>query len=360
MDENTKDNGDGGGNGLEAPGGVWDVVVVGGGAAGLSGALTLARVRRPVLVIDAGEPRNAPAAAAHGLLGRDGIAPLELLRKGREEVASYGGRVAAGRVTAIRRDGDVFVAECEDGRSTRARRVLVTSGLVDELPDVPGLAGRWGKDVVHCVFCHGWEARDTAVGVLGSFHQALLFRQLSEDVTLFLGPGTNLTPDQWEQLAGLRVGVVDGAVSGLETDDGDRLAGVRLASGHVVPLRVLAVAPRFTARASFLGGLGLSVREHPAGFGEQLTVDASGFTGVDGVWAAGNVSDLMAGVPVAAAAGTTAAAAIVMDLLAEDARAAARSRRAGSAEVFSGPMEAEVTRRVLGTRAHGVDPRQGV
>ncbi|MFE0626024.1 NAD(P)/FAD-dependent oxidoreductase [Streptomyces sp. NPDC058864] len=356
MDENTNDNS---GNGIEAPGGAWDVVVVGGGAAGLSGALTLARVRRPVLVIDAGEPRNAPAAAAHGLLGRDGIAPLELLRKGREEVASYGGRVVGGRVTEIRREGGRFVVECADGRSTVARRVLVTSGLVDELPDVPGLEQRWGRDVVHCVFCHGWEARDTAVGVLGSFHQALLFRQLSEDVTLFVGPGADLTTDQWEQLAGLRVAVVEGAVNGLETDDADRLSGVRLASGHVIPVRVLAVAPRFTARASFLGGLGLAVREHPAGFGEQLAVDASGFTGVEGVWAAGNVSDLMAGVPAAAAAGTTAAAAIVMDLLTDDARAAARDRRAGDAGIFGGRMEAEVTRRVLGTRAHGVDPLRG-
>ncbi|MFF3563651.1 NAD(P)/FAD-dependent oxidoreductase [Streptomyces sp. NPDC002574] len=346
-------------NDMEAPGGAWDVVVVGGGAAGLSGALTLARVRRSVLVIDAGEPRNAPAAAAHGLLGRDGIAPLELLRKGREEVASYGGRVVTGSVTAIQRDGDGFVVECGDGRRVTARRVLVTSGLVDELPDVPGLAERWGRDVVHCVFCHGWEARDTPIGVLGSFHQALLFRQLSRDVTLFLHTGTDLTSDQWEQLAGLGVGVVEGTVDGLEADEAHRLAGVRLTSGHVVPVRVLAVAPRFTARASFLGGLGLAVREHPAGFGEQLTVDAFGFTGVDGVWAAGNVSDLMAGVPAAAAAGTTAAAAIVMDLLTADARAAARARRATAAEVFSGPMEAEVSRRVLGVRQHGLDPLPG-
>ncbi|MFJ4848632.1 MULTISPECIES: NAD(P)/FAD-dependent oxidoreductase [unclassified Streptomyces] len=340
---------------MEISGGVWDVVVVGGGAAGLSAALTLARVRRSVLVIDAGEPRNAPAAAAHGLLGRDGIAPLELLRKGREEIASYGGRVVPGSVAAIHRDGGRLTVVCGDGRRVVARRLLVASGLVDELPDVPGLGERWGRDVVHCVFCHGWEARDSAIGVLGNFHQALMFRQLSQDVTLFPHEGADLTPDQWEQLAGLGVGVVEGDVAGLEIDDADRLAGVRLASGHVVPVRLLVVAPRFTARASFLGDLGLAVREHPAGFGEQLTVDALGFTGVDGVWAAGNVSDLMAGVPAAAAAGTTAAAAVVMDLLAADARAAARAREVGAADVFSGPMEAEVSRRVLGVRAHGLD-----
>ncbi|MER6009429.1 NAD(P)/FAD-dependent oxidoreductase [Streptomyces bluensis] len=338
----------------------WDVVVAGGGAAGLSAALNLARVRRSVLVINAGEPRNALAVdvGAHGILGRDGISPLELLRLGREEVASYGGRVVAGRVEQIRRDGAEFSVVTEDGHRVRARRVLVTTGLVDELPDVPGLAERWGRDVLHCVYCHGWEIRDTPIGVLDSFHQALLFRQMSEDVTLFRHTGAELTDGQWEQLAGLGVAVVDGAVAGLEVDGEDRLAGVRLTSGRVVPVRELVVAPRFVARAGFLDGLGLVVREHPMGVGEQLHVDGSGFTGVPGVWAAGNVSDVFAGVPAAAAAGVTAAAAIHMDLLTADARAAALSWAAGGG-VFSGRMEGAVARRVLGARAHGLEPFPG-
>lgn len=336
----------------------WDVVVVGGGAAGLSAALTLGRVRRSVLVIDAGEPRNAPAVGvgAHGVLGREGISPLELLRLGREEVAAYGGRVVSGRVAQVRRDGEGFSVATEDRQRVRARRVLVTTGLVDELPRVPGLAERWGRDVLHCVYCHGWEVRDRAIGVLGSFHQALLFRQLSEDVTLFRHTGVEPTEEQWEQLAGLGIGVVDGEVGGLEIDDRDRLAGVRLVSGLVVPVQELVVSPRFVARAGFLGGLGLTVREHPMGIGEQVAVDASGFTGVAGVWAAGNVSDVMAGVPQAAAAGVGAAAAINMDLLMADARHAAASRVAPpEVDVFGGAMEAEVSRRVLGSRVHGLD-----
>ncbi|MFC0006763.1 NAD(P)/FAD-dependent oxidoreductase [Micromonospora siamensis] len=339
---------------------IWDVVVVGGGTAGLSGALNLARVRRSVLVIDAGEPRNAPAVnvGAHGLLGREGISPLELLRRGREEVASYGGRVVSGRVARVDRDGETFSVVAEDGQRVRARRVLVTTGLVDELPDVPGLADRWGRDVLHCVYCHGWEVRDRAIGVLGSFHQALLFRQMSEDVTLFRHTGIELTGEQWEQLAGLGVAVVDGEIAGVEVDAQDQLSGVRLGSGRVVPVRVLAVAPRFMARAGFLEGLGLRLREHPMGLGEQLQVDASGFTGVSGVWAAGNVSDVLALVPVAAAGGVTAAAAIHMDLLMADAKAAAASR-VGGAGVFDGPLEAEVSRRVLGAGGHGLDPFLG-
>ena len=334
----------------------WDIVVIGGGAAGLSAALTLARVRRSVLVIDSGEPRNAPAVGAHGVLGREGISPLELLRLGREEVAAYGGRVVSGRVAQVHRDGEVFSVVTEDWQRVRARRVLVTTGLVDELPKVPGLAERWGRDVHHCVYCHGWEVRDRRIGILGAFHQALMVRQLSKDVTLFRHTGSELTEEQWEQLAGLGIAVVDGEVGGLDVDDRDRLAGGGLVSGMAVPVEELVVSPRFVARTGFLDGLGLTVQEHPMGIGEQVAVDASGFTGVAGVWAAGNVSDLAAGVPQAAAAGVTAAAAINMDLLMADARGAAASRAAvPGVDVFSGGMEAEVSRRVLGTRAHGLE-----
>lgn len=335
----------------------WDVVVVGGGAAGLSAALTLGRVRRSVLVLDAGEPRNAPAVGVgvHGILGWEGISPLELLRLGRDEVAAYGVRVVSGRVAQVHRDGEEFSVVTEDWQRVRARRVLVTTGLVDELPDVPGLAARWGRDVLHCVYCHGWEVRDRAIGVLGSFHQALLFRQLSTDVTLFLHEGTELTEEQWEQLAGLGVGVVDGRVGGLVVDEEqDRLTGVRLVSGVAVPVEELVVAPRFVARAAFLDGLGLTMRGHPMGIGEQVVVDGSGFTGVRGVWAAGNVSDVLAGVPQAMAAGVGAAAAINMNLLMTDAGRTAASRTAvPGADVFSGVMEAEVSRRAL--RTHGLD-----
>jgi thioredoxin reductase len=161
----------------------YDVVVIGGGAAGLSGALTLARARRSVLVVDAGSPRNAPAEGVHGFLTRDGITPAELVAIGRQEVARYGAEVVVGEAVAARREGDGFEVTLGDGTSVGARRLLVTTGLVDELPDVAGVRERWGKDVVHCPYCHGWEVRDQAIGVLGTSaraaHQALLFRQWS-------------------------------------------------------------------------------------------------------------------------------------------------------------------------------------
>jgi thioredoxin reductase len=159
-----------------------DVVVAGGGLAGLAGALTLARARRSVLVVDAGQPRNAPAAHAHGYLSRDGVPPLELLASGRAEVAGYGGTIIAGTVTSLTRlPGGGFAVTLADGTSRRARRVLVATGLVDEYPDIPGLAERWARDVVHCPFCFGWELRDAPLGVLATgpqaATQALMWRQ---------------------------------------------------------------------------------------------------------------------------------------------------------------------------------------
>jgi thioredoxin reductase len=140
----------------------YDVVVIGGGAAGLSAALVLARARRRVLVIDAGEPRNAPAAHMHGYLSRDDLAPRELLAIGREEVEGYGGVIVPGAVTGLAPDGRAasWVVLLGDGRIS-ARRVVVTTGLRDELPDIPGLSHRWARDVLHCPYCHGHEAADT-------------------------------------------------------------------------------------------------------------------------------------------------------------------------------------------------------
>ena len=312
-----------------------DVVVIGGGAAGLNGALMLARARRSVVVIDAGAPRNAPAEGVHGLLGREGTPPGELLARGRSEVRQYGGRVVDGTVAAAVRDGDGFAVTLVDGRSVRARRLLVTTGLVDELPDVAGLRERWGRDVLHCPYCHGWEVRDRAVGVLASgpmsVHQALLFRQWSADVTFFSHTMPAPTPEQAEQFAARGITVVDGEVAAVEVVD-DRMTGVRMRDGRLVGRDAVVVATRMVARAGFLADLGLAPVEHPNGVGELIPADPTGRTAVPGVWIAGNVTDLVAQVGAAAAGGATAAAHINADLVAEDtARAVAAYRDTHSA-----------------------------
>ena len=141
-----------------------DVAVVGGSAAGLAAALQLGRQRRSVIVVDAGEPRNAPAAHMHSYLGHEGLPPSELTAIGREEVRSYGGEVVAGRVVDVTRtDDDRFRVELAGGHTVFARRVLAATGLVDELPDIDGLAEHWGGDVIHCPFCHGFEVRDRRI-----------------------------------------------------------------------------------------------------------------------------------------------------------------------------------------------------
>ncbi|MFC9550767.1 NAD(P)/FAD-dependent oxidoreductase [Rhodococcus sp. NPDC056960] len=307
----------------------YDVVVVGGGAAGLSGALALSRARRSVLVIDAGEPRNAPAGHIHNYLGREGTPPGELLAAGRAEVAGYGGEIVTDIVTSADKTGDGdFRVTLADGRTVGARRLLVTTGLVDVLPDVPGVAERWGRDVLHCPYCHGWEVRDQPIGVLAgsplAVHQALMWRQWTGNVTLFLNDANEPTGEEYEQLAARGVAVIDGAVAGLDVRD-DRLTGVRLHTGQVFPLAAVVVPPLFRARAGFLDSLGLATTEMEMGghvIGTAVAADQTGATAVPGVWVAGNVADPKAQVIVAAGAGLNAAAALNADLIAEDTRLA--------------------------------------
>jgi thioredoxin reductase/SAM-dependent methyltransferase len=310
----------------------YDVVVIGGGAAGLNAAMMLARSRRSVAVIDAGAPRNAPADGVHGLLGHDGTPPTALLELGRSEVRRYDGRVVAGEVTGLARDGHGFTVTLADRRSTRARRLLVTTGLVDVLPEVPGVRERWGRDVLHCPYCHGWEVRDRAVAILAtgpqSVHQALLFRQLTDDV-VFVAHTVSPDEEQAEQLAARSIRVVDGRAALLEVTD-DRLVGVRMGNDAVIGCDVVVVAPRMVARAGFLDDLGLRAVEHPSGMGEHVPGDPTGRTDVPGVWVAGNVTDLSAQVGAAASQGAFAGAQINADLVMEETGRAVEARRSGA------------------------------
>ena len=308
----------------------YEVVVVGGGAAGLSGALALSRARRAVLVIDEGRPRNAPAAGVHVYLGREGTPPAELLAIGRREVTAYGGEVVTGTVTTAERTEDGFRVVLDDGSAVTADRLLVTTGLVDELPDVAGLKERWGRDVLHCPYCHGWEVRDQAIGILATgplaVHQALLWRQWSKSVTVF----TAEPVEDGGRLAARDITVVQGRVTGLEVTD-DHLTGVRLASGEVFPCDAVTTAPRLTARADILISLGLETTEQEMDghvIGSYVAADPTGATAIPGVWVAGNVARLTEQVIGSAAAGVMAGAAINGDLIAEETRLAVENRRA--------------------------------
>ena len=292
----------------------FDVVIIGGGAAGLSAALVLARARRRVAVVDAGAPRNAPAAHMHGFLSRDGLPPHDLLAIGRKEVQGYGGVLIDGRVTTVV-PGAAFQISLAGGASLNARRVLVATGLRDEIPEIPGVRERWGRDLLHCPYCHGYEVRDQPLAVLGGNPDAVqhvqLIRQWSADVLLFPHTDT-LTADQREQLAARAIGVVDGPVRRLVVED-DRLSGVMLEDGRAVPRTAVFVRPRLVPNDDLLAALGCATDDRG-----WVVADPTGRTTVPGVWVAGNAADPRAQVITAAGAGSAAAIALNADLVEEE------------------------------------------
>ncbi|TKV60185.1 NAD(P)/FAD-dependent oxidoreductase [Nakamurella flava] len=317
------------------PAELFDVVVVGAGAAGLSAAVTLGRSRRSVLVLDGGPPRNAPAAGMHNYLGLDGAAPADLLAAGRAEAEHYGVHIRRTRAVGASGGRDDFRIALADGSTVGARRLIVASGVVDQLPAVPGLAARWGRDVLHCPYCHGWEVRDQAIGILAagphSLHQTLLFRQLSTDVIVFAEPGV-LPAEAVEQLTALGVPIVDVPVEQVVVTD-DRLSGVRLTDGRLIRRDALAVTTRAVADSPVLDDLGLTPAPHPLGphFGETYPSDPmTGATSVPGVSLAGNVTDPMVMVVVAAGRGTMTGAMVNAELAASDAAARTAAARAAA------------------------------
>jgi thioredoxin reductase len=317
----------------------YDVVVIGGGAAGLSAALVLSRAGRTVLVVDSGTPRNAPAAHMHGYLSRDGMPPREFLALGREEVVGYGGEVIDDVVSELVPDGTsgfwVLLSGSAGansagghagGRRISARRVLVASGLRDELPEIEGLAELWGKDVLHCPYCHGYEVRDRPLGVIGSTPDAVryvqLIRQWAKDVVLFVPEGL-LTVQQRVELTARAIGVVEGIVQRVVAQDG-HLSGVEMTDGRLVPRGALFVPPRFVPNSGLLGGLGCGMDD--AGW---VVTDGAGQTSARGVYVAGNLANPRAQVVTAASEGSLAATAINADLVEEDIKEAVRSFHLG-------------------------------
>jgi thioredoxin reductase len=303
------------------------VVIIGGGAAGLSAALVLSRARRRVLVVDGGAPRNAPAAHLHGFLSRDGLPPSELLAAGRDEVRGYGGTICEGNVGELVRCGrSGFAVLLSDGRRVSARRLLVATGLRDELPDIPGLRERWARDVLHCPYCHGYEVRDQQLGVLGggtgAVHYAQIVRQWAADVVFFAPPGTLTNADR-AQLVARAIGIVEGTVERILISD-DRLCGVELGDGRIIRRDALFVPPRFVAHNDVLVGLGCAIDDDG-----WVVTGAYGQTSVPGVWVAGNVANPRAQLITAAGEGSAAAIAINADLVDEDVRDAVRDFNQG-------------------------------
>ncbi|GGU39596.1 bifunctional NAD(P)/FAD-dependent oxidoreductase/class I SAM-dependent methyltransferase [Nocardioides albus] len=342
-----------------------DAIVIGGGAAGLSAALMLGRSRRRTLVVDSGLPRNRFAAHMNGVLGHDGLDPADLLRKGREELAAYDVGIRPGRVARLDETEHGVSVLLEDGERLTGRIAIVATGVTDELPDIPGLAERWGTTVLHCPYCHGWEVRDRRIGVLTTsplgMHQAQLIRQWSDDVVVFTaGLGPVEEADEQRLLARGVTLVPEPVVEVL--GEGDQVTAVRTADGKVTEVGAIFTAGTLRPHDGFLTHLGLERTDTPVG--SFLAVDPTGKTSSDRIWAVGNVSNPMANVPISMSAGTMAGSVVNMTLVTDDFdRAVAgtaeagdpvafwQERYAGGDRIWSGKVNA-----VLGDVASGLEP----
>src|SRR5688572_20264520 len=290
----------------------FDVIVAGGSFAGLSAAMQLARARRRVLVVDTGLPRNRFAHASRGFFGQDGRTPAEILGTARAQVLAY-------PTAELREDEATHAAAIEgvleitlgSGGLVRARRLVLATGVIDELPDLPGLRERWGRTVLHCPYCHGYEVAGRRLGVLAvgeaSVHQALLLPDWSGDVTLFTNGTFELAADHRQALSARGVRVDPRPVVAV-VGDGAELEGVRVAGGGddgtVVALDALFTSSRTRMASPLAEQLGCGLDEGPSG--PVIRTDAWKETTVPGVYAAGDVARAPHNATWASADGVTA------------------------------------------------------
>ncbi len=337
-----------------------DVAVIGGSAAGLAAALQLGRQRRSVIVVDAGEPRNAPASHMHGYLGHEGLPPVDFLSIGRDEVRKYGGEVVPGTAleVTVLPDGNFRVA-LSGGHSIVARRLLAATGLVDELPAIQGLAEQWGRGVIHCPFCHGYEVRDQRVVHVAthamSLHPAPLLQHLTDRYTIVLHEGVAADDPTVLKLRTAGVDIVDDRVRRIVATDGV-VTAVELEGGEHLPADAVLTGTRFRPRADLLTSLGITTVAHMSGLGDVVPVDPTGATTVAGVYAAGNVTDPSHQVLQAAAHGSWVGAMIAFSLAGEDlatptgrsANEADWDLRYSGAQVWSGNPNGTLVREMTG------------
>ncbi|MBW8172965.1 NAD(P)/FAD-dependent oxidoreductase [Ornithinimicrobium sp. Arc0846-15] len=327
-----------------------DVAIIGGSAAGLAAALQLSRQRRSVIVIDGGEPRNTPAEHMHSFLGYEGQAPGDLLAVGRDEVRNYGGEILTGQVeTVTKTDGGKFVVHLPGGNSVVARRVIAATGLRDHLPDIPGMREQWGHGVIHCPFCHGYEARDQDIVALITspmgLHAATLFTALTDKLTLVLHAEVSADEPGLDRLRAAGVAVLDAKMTSVNSAAGGALNSVDLDNGQQLPARTVVIGPKVSANIAPFVDLGLQASEHPSGMGTYIPVEMTGETPISGLFAAGSLTNPGFQVMPSAAHGSQIGAYVSFTLVDEDIEQASKvsgnaadwdSRYSSQARVWSG------------------------
>lgn len=315
---------------------IWDVAIIGGGVAGLSAALMLGRARRKVVVIDHLLPRNRFASHMHGVLGHENTPPMTLIRQGREEAAQYGVQFLTGAVQSVDDSAGpdrLAISLTDDGDPLTARAVIVATGITDVLPDIPGLAERWGRSVLHCPYCHGWEVADQRLAVLATspagIHQAQLIRQWSDDVTLFTADQITVDDEMATRLAARGVRIIDLPVVEVLGHD-DHVTGIRTADGRVTDIDAIFTAGAPYPHDDFLAHLDLGRSELPYASATFLTTDHTGQTSHPRIWAVGNIVNPMANVPMAMSSGAFAGS-YVNGVLIDDEFTTASTQYSGSA-----------------------------
>lgn len=298
---------------MDSTGTEWDCVVIGGGAAGLSAALVLARARRRTLVVDAGRQSNLPADGMGGLLGHDGQPPTQLYATGRRELEAFAHvEVRSGEViTAVAATGG-FELGLADGNQVHTRRILLATGMDYLTPPIPGLADLWGRSAFHCPFCHGWEVRDQPLAVLASGdraeHMALMLRGWTDDIVVLTNGPAGFTAD---------VRIDEREIAEFISEEGE-LVAVEFTDGARLARRGVLVAVTLRQRSDLAAQLGV-LTVPPGSIAEDLIeVDALHRTSVPGVFAAGDLVASMPQVAAAIATGSRSAAAVVQSLLADD------------------------------------------
>lgn len=292
-----------------------DVIIVGGSAAGLSAAMVLGRFRRRVLIIDHQKPRNAPAEAAHNFFTRDGTPPAELLQIGREQLRPYTTvEYRSAEVVSLEASENGFVVKTAEGAVWQSQRVLLATGVRDELPDIPGLADYWGQGGVHhCPYCHGWEVRDQKIVIIGSgeviYHLAALLSALSSDISACVYGDSSPTPEQRQQLQQMGVPLYEGKIEAIQGDSG-HVAGVRLADGRIIPCQAIFAKTTPEQHSTFARELGCQFTEQG-----YVQVDILGRTSIPNVYAAGDMVTPFHQVITAAASGTAAGSGINTDIV---------------------------------------------
>ncbi|AEH39013.1 NAD(P)/FAD-dependent oxidoreductase [Halopiger xanaduensis] len=299
----------------------YDVLIIGGGPAGLSAALQLGRSLRSVLVCDNGEPRNGPAAEAHGYLTRDGIPPEELRRLGREEVIKYGGEFRDTKVTDVSRDNNGFTTSLDSGETVTSRKVVLATGVRDDLPDTDGFQEFWGTGVYHCPYCHGYEVRGESLGVMVTNQHmvdyAKLIYNLSDDLVVFTDGRDIFDEESRSMFVERGIEIEDEPITALNGSNGD-LESVSLADGRNVARRAVFYPPPMEQRSELPEQLGLEVNQ--AGLVDATRSQRGmGFTSVEGLFIAGDASSGgPPSIPSAVADGYAVGTTVNMELSKED------------------------------------------